>query len=277
MMQLLKAALLGIVQGLTEFLPVSSSGHLLLVEKALHWDLLADPHVGKTFDVALHAGTFLALVIYFRKDVLRLLAAFGASLRYGVKGKEERRLAWFIVIGTVPAAVAGVKWEKVIEEGLGGVTLIAVQLIVFAIVLYLADRLGRKVRRLREANLGDGILVGLAQALALAPGVSRSGITISTGLARGLTRDSAARFSFLLSIPIVGGTAAYSLLKLAKDHAALGGDMPQLFVVGLLAAAISGYLCIRYFLGYLERRSLTPFVIYRIALGVALLAFFRGG
>ena len=277
MIHLLKAALLGIVQGLTEFLPVSSSGHLLLVEKALHWDLLADPHLGKAFDVALHAGTFLALVLYFRKEVVRLLAAFVASLRFGVKGNEERRIAWFIVIGTIPAAIAGVKWEKVIEERLGGITLIAVQLIVFGIVLYLAERLGRKVRTLREANLGDGILIGLAQALALAPGVSRSGITISTGLARGLKRDSAARFSFLLSIPIVGGTAVYSLLKLAKDHAGLGGDMPQMFVVGMVTAAISGYLCIRYFLGYLEHRSLTPFVIYRIALGVMLLAFFRGG
>jgi undecaprenyl-diphosphatase len=137
--------------------------------------------------------------------------------------------------------------------------------------------MGRQVRRLKEANLGDGIWVGLAQALALAPGVSRSGITISAGLFRGLKRDSAARFSFLLSIPTVGGAAAYSLLKLAKDHAGLGGDMPQMFVVGMVTAAISGYLCIRYFLGYLEHRSLTPFVIYRIALGVMLLAFFRGG
>ena len=273
-MELLRAAFLGLVQGLTEFLPVSSSGHLILVREALGWSLLADPHLNKVFDVALHAGTFLALLAYFRADCLRLLRSFALSLRFGLAGDPERRLAWLIVLGTIPAAVAGVLAGDIIETRLGAPMLVAGQLIAFAFLLWLADWRGRRLRRLDQTSWADGLLVGCAQALALAPGVSRSGITITTGLALGLTRETAARFSFLLSLPIVGGAALYSLAGLARGPAALPQGSLPLFAVGTLAAVISGYLCIRFFLRYLQTHSLAPFVYYRLALGLLLLGYF---
>jgi undecaprenyl-diphosphatase len=272
-MDLIRAAILGIIQGLTEFLPISSSGHLILARDAMQWGLLADPHLNKMFDVALHAGTFLALVAYFRSDIVRLLSAFFTSLRHGLKYDPDRRLAWAIAIGTIPAAIAGVKGEKIIEEKLGTPALIAAELIVFALLLWLADRRGRKRRDIGSANISDGIVIGIAQTLSLAPGVSRSGITMTAGLMRSMTRETAARFSFLLSIPIVGGTAAYSLVSLIRHPSILPPGSASLFLVGTLAALISGYLCIRYFLRYLQTRTLMPFVVYRILLGVAILAW----
>jgi undecaprenyl-diphosphatase len=273
-MELLKAAILGLIQGLTEFLPVSSSGHLILAREAFGWKLLADPHLNKMFDVALHAGTFLALLAYFCADIVRLLGAFFASLRGSIKGDPSRRLAWVIVIGTIPAAIAGVLGEEVIEQLLGAPKLVALELIAFALLLWLADAKGRKQRTLGKADWGDGIIVGIAQAMALAPGVSRSGITMTAGMMRAMTRETAARFSFLLSIPIVGGTAAYSLLSLLRHPSVLPAGSWSLFGVGLLAAVVSGYLCIRYFLRYLQTRSLAPFVLYRILLGAILLLWF---
>jgi len=274
MIALLKAAFLGIVQGLTEFLPVSSSGHLILVRDLLGWEMLADAHLNKVFDVSLHAGTFFALVAYFWHDIVRLVSAFAVSLGRGIKGDADRQIAWLIVVGTIPGAVAGVLLESIIENTLGAPMLVAAQLIVFALLLYAADRWSRRIRDLGQAGWADGILVGLAQALALAPGVSRSGITITTGLALGMKRQVAARFSFLLSIPIVGGTAAYSFLRLLKDHVAMPPGSGGMFLVGMLAAAVSGYLCIKYFLGYLQRRSLSPFVIYRLGFGLLLLGYY---
>ena len=275
MLDLLKAAILGVIQGLTEFLPISSSGHLILARDLLGWRMLADAHLNKVFDVALHAGTFLALVIYFWADIVRLVKASAASLRYGIRDDPARRMAWMIVVATLPAAAAGVVGEDVIERTLGAPTLIAIQLIIFGFVLWGAEWLGRKRRALADTNWGDAIVVGVAQAVALSPGVSRSGITITGGLLRGLTREAAARLSFLISIPTVGGTAAYSFLKLAKDHVALPPGSVGMFVVGMLFAALSGYLCIRYFLRYLQTRSLAPFILYRILFGVAMLVGFR--
>jgi undecaprenyl-diphosphatase len=273
-MELIKAAALGIVQGLTEFLPVSSSGHLILVREALGWKLLADPHLNKMFDVALHAGTFVALLAYFRSDIVRLLVAFFLSLRRGINGDPARRLAWVIVIGTIPAAIAGVMGEKVIEQVLGAPVLVACELILFALLLWLADARGRKTRALGRANWSDGIIIGCAQALALAPGVSRSGITITAGLMRAMTRETAARFSFLLSLPIVGGTAAYSLLGLLRHPGTLPPGSAPLFLVGMLTAVVSGYLCIGFLLRYLRTRTLALFVVYRIVLGITLLLWF---
>jgi len=270
---IIQAAVLGIVQGLTEFLPISSSGHLILVRELLGWELLADPHWNTIFDVSLHAGTFLALLLYFWSDILRLLRAFGGSLRYGIAGDSDRRLAWLILIGTIPAAIAGTLGESAIEDIFRQAPkLIASLLVVFGIVLWLAEGRGAKTRELREAGWWDGVLVGLAQTLSLAPGVSRSGITMTAGLARGMTRETAARFSFLLCIPIIGGTALHSLLSAVRDLAALPERSCAVFGVGFLAAAVSGYLCIRYFLRYLQTRGLTPFVLYRIAAGLGLLA-----
>jgi undecaprenyl-diphosphatase len=275
-MELLKAAILGIVQGVTEFLPISSSGHLILVREVLGWKLLADPHLNKMFDVALHAGTFFALLIYFWKDIGRLLGAFVASLHSGIDGDPERRLVWAIAIGTIPAAIAGVLGEKVIERVLGEPKLVAIELIAFALLLWYADQRGRKRREIGSASLSDGIVLGVAQSLALAPGVSRSGITMTAGLMRGMTRETAARFSFLLSIPIVAGTAAYSALSLVRHNTLPAGAAPE-FLIGMLTATISGYLCVAYFLRYLQTKSLTPFVIYRIVLGVVLLGWMAVG
>lgn len=274
MIDLLRAAILGLVQGLTEFLPVSSSGHLILMRDVFGWEMLGNQHLNKMFDVMLHAGTFLALVLYFYKDIVALLRAFVASLRHGVRGNAEGRLAWAIAIGTIPAVVFGVAAQDVIETKLGTPVLVAIQLIVFALILLWAERAGRKQRSLGEAGVRDGVWVGLAQALALAPGVSRSGITMTAGLARGMKKETAARFSFLLSIPVVGGTAAYSVLSLVKHPGAMPSDSVGMFVVGLLAAALSGYFVIGYLLRYLQTRSLAPFVVYRIALGVVLLVWF---
>jgi undecaprenyl-diphosphatase len=274
-MLLIQVVVLGIIQGLTEFLPISSSGHLLLVRELTGWELLQDPHLNTIFDVALHAGTFFALLVYFRADIIRLFRGFISSLPHGIKGDPDRRLPWLIVFGTVPAAIAGVAGEDTIEDLLRQTPeLIAALLIAFGLLLWLAEWRGRKVRQLSDASWWDGILVGVAQAMALAPGVSRSGITITAGLARGMTRETAARFSFLLSIPIVGGAALYSFVGLAREPIALPAGSTLVFIVGMLAAAVSGYLCIRYFLRYLQKRALAPFVIYRVILGIALLAWF---
>ena len=276
MIALLKAAVLGIIQGLTEFLPISSSGHLILVRQLFGWELLADAHLNKVFDVALHAGTFFALLVYFRADLLWLLRGLLITSRESLRTQANCRLAWLIALGTIPGAVAGVLFEDVIENVLGTPMLVAAQLIVFALVLYAADRWSRRARAIEQAGWWDGILIGIAQALALAPGVSRSGITITTGLGLGMRREAAARFSFLLSIPIVGGTAVYSFLRLvgARPAVALPPDSTGMFLIGMLTAAISGYLCIKYFLGYLQRGSLTPFVVYRICFGALLIGYF---
>lgn len=274
-MQLLQAVVLGIVQGLTEFLPVSSSAHLILVREVLGWRLLDDPHWNLIFDVAAHTGTFAALVTYFRSDIGRLLSAFLVSLRAGIGDVLERRLAWILLIGTVPAGLAGWLGEEVIESFFRQTPrLVALLLVAFGLILWAADRLGRKARELGTVAWLDGILVGFAQALALAPGVSRSGVTMTVGLARGMTREAAARFSFLLSILSVGGAAAFGLKDVMENVGALPpGSLPSL-ALGFASAAISGYLCVKYFLRYLQRHALAPFVVYRVALGVFLMVWF---
>ena len=274
-MLLIQAAALGLVQGLSEFLPISSSGHLILVRDLMGWSLLENAHWNTAFDVAVHAGTFLSLVLYFRSDIARLFRALGSSVRRGIAGDPERRLAWLIVIGTIPAAVAGAAWESAIEARLRDAPmLVAALLVAFGLLLWLAEWRGRKTRKLAEATWWDGVLVGFAQALSLAPGVSRSGITMTAGLARGMSREAAARFSFLLSIPIVGGVAAYSLLGLAGEAGERLAAAAPIFACGMLTAAVSGYLCIHYFLRYLQRRALAPFVLYRLVVGAGLLLWF---
>lgn len=274
-MQLLQATLLGIVQGLTEFLPVSSSAHLILVREVLGWRLLDDPHLNMIFDVSAHAGTFAALVAYFWGDIRRLVSAFLVSLRAGIGDVPERRLAWILLIATVPGGLAGWLGEEVIESFFRQEPrLVALLLVAFGLILWAADRLGRKARELGTVAWLDGILVGFAQALALAPGVSRSGVTMTVGLARGMTREAAARFSFLLSILSVGGAAAFGLKDVMENVGALPpGSLPSL-ALGFASAAISGYLCVKYFLRYLQRHALAPFVVYRVALGVFLMVWF---
>ena len=274
-MALIQAAVLGVIQGITEFLPVSSSGHLILVREVFGWQLLDDTHWNTIFDVSVHAGTFAALLVYFRSDIGRLASAFFAVRRRGDAPVPERRLAWIIVVATIPAALVGMLGEEVVEAHLReGPMIVAGLLIVFGAILWVAEARGRKAKGLNELRWSDGILIGLVQALALAPGVSRSGITITMGLARGMKRETAARFSFLLSIPIIGGAAAYGLLSVVRDFGALPEGSGPIFAVGFVAAAVSGYLCIRYFLHYLQTRSLVPFITYRLLVGAVLLVWF---
>ncbi len=271
MPDLLKAAILGIVQGLTEFLPVSSTGHLVLLEKGLD---VSQERLGLAFDAAIHLGTLLAILVYFRTTILRLLSAWFGSIRARRWDIDvDSRLAWLIVIGTVPAALIGFFFENTVEEKLRDPAWVATMLILFSAVLVLAELSG--TRRLRVSQLGPltALFVGLAQAVALMPGVSRSGITISAGLFAKLERQQAATFAFLLSGPIVAGAGfkkVYDALKKAHEGL-LGRDDLMFFVVGFILAAITGYFTIRFFLAYLRRHTLYPFVVYRLALGIIVL------
>jgi len=274
-MQLIHAALLGVIQGLSEFLPISSSGHLILVRELFGWQLLADTHLNTIFDLSVHAGTFVGVLVHFWSDVIRLAGAFLSTFRHGIAGVPDRRLAWILVFATIPAALAGILGEDFIEAHLREAPMIvAALLIVFGVILWVAERRGRKARKLEETGWTDGIAIGIAQALALAPGVSRSGITMTFGLAFGMTRETAARYSFLLSLPIIGGAALYGLHSVIGELSHLPPGAPPTFAVGFLSAAISGYFCIRCFLSYLQKHALTPFVIYRIAVGAFLLIWF---
>ena len=269
-MTILQAIILGIVQGLTEFLPISSSGHLILVPWLFNWHfLLANPGLNKTFDVALHLGTFVAVLIYFWREVGRLLSAWVHSMTRRSLAEPEARLAWLLVVSTIPAAVVGVALESFIENQLGKPWIIAVAMIVFAGVMYLIDHIARLDRDLETLTWLDAVLIGAAQALALCPGVSRSGITMMTGLLLRLDRESAARYSFLLSIPVIGGAAAYKALEIAKDGLPAGTATP--FLVGMASAAISGFVAIWFVLAYLKRHNFNIFVLYRIVVGVAVL------
>ena len=271
-----QALTLGVVQGLTELLPISSSGHLILVPWLGDWRYLAEhPGFNKTFDVALHLGTLVAVVAYFRHDVVRLVAAWVRSLRRrAIEGPDER-VAWLVAIATVPAAIAGAAGESVIEEHLGQPWQIAIFLAVFGVVLWIADRAAER-RELSELNLWAALGVGIAQALSLMPGVSRSGITITAGRVLGLTREAAARLSFLLLIPIVLGAV---LLKGWTD--VVRSDLPAgwagPFLVGTIAAAASGLAAIWALLGYVRRNDYSLFVVYRlIAAAVVLLVIATG-
>jgi undecaprenyl-diphosphatase len=270
-----EALLLGIVQGLTEFLPISSSGHLILVPWLQSYTFLQENEAfNKTFDVALHAGTLVAAVAYFRVEVVVLIRGFVQAVRQRAIETDEQRLSVAIAIGTVPAVIVGGLGSGFIDEHLGEPWMIAIQLIFFAFLLGYADRMPQR-RRLREASLRDGWYVGLAQVLALAPGTSRSGITITAARWLGLDRDSAARFSFLLLIPAVAGATAYKALEAGKEGLPHGVAGPM--VVGTLAAAISGYLAISFLLRLVRTTSYRPFVLYRYAVGVAVLLIIATG
>ena len=260
----LQAIILGIVQGLTEFAPISSSGHLILVPWLFHWTFfLENPELNKTFDVALHVGTFVGAVLYFRHDIWEYLRAWVRSIRKRSVERTDERLAWFLIIGTIPGAVVGALLESVIEEKLGQPWIIAIMLAVFGVVLYLVDRYSRADRGMRDLKLSDALLIGMAQAIALQPGVSRSGVTITAARGLGLKRESAARFSFLLALPVIGGAGLYKGLKLAGDGLPPGTAGP--FLWGMLASAVSGFLVIWGLLAYLRRRDFAPFVMYRLA------------
>jgi undecaprenyl-diphosphatase len=264
-MPLSHAAVLGAIQGLSEFLPISSSGHLILARALLRW-----PDPGLYFDVALHGGTLIAVLIYFRavwRDLAR--AALGGGTA------QDRRLLLYLVVATIPGAVAGKLLEKYAEEAFRAPALIAANLIVFGLLMGLAEHLGRKQRTLGETTLKDAGLIGLAQTLAIVPGVSRSGSTITAGLALGLDRGAAARFSFLMSTPIIGGAALLGFLHLRHEGVAAGMRAP--FLVGVTASAVVGYAAVAGFIRFLTTHSLRPFVVYRVVAGAAVLALVFAG
>jgi undecaprenyl-diphosphatase len=271
-----QALVLGLVQGATELLPISSSGHLILVPWAADWTYLQeDDEFNQTFDVALHVGTLIAVVAYFARDLVRLFTAWVRSLRQRRIYDADERIAWLIVVATVPAAVVGVVADEFIVEHLGEPWQIAILLAVFGGLLWLADR-REFTQTLAEMRLGTAIAVGLAQALALAPGVSRSGITITAARWFGLDRDSAARFSFLLLVPTTLGAVIW---KGITD--VLLGDLPAgwegPFVVGVLAAAASGFVAIVGLLGFVRRHTYSPFVVYRLFVAVLVLGLIAAG
>jgi undecaprenyl-diphosphatase len=278
-MPLFQAVVLALVQALTEFLPVSSTAHLIIFPWLAGW-----PDPGLPFDVALHAGTLLALVLYFFKDWLTLvLCGFGLNYPATAPAEEiahNRKMFWYLVIGTIPAGLAGLLFHHQIEEKLRQPMIIGISLVLIALLMWWADSKKDLTRKENESNLGDALSIGTAQALALWPGVSRSGITITAGLFRRLTREAATRFSFILSVPAIAGAVVMELPKLIKMHKAGGLDLPlSTLAVSILVSGIAGYFVIAFFLRYLQTRTLKPFVYYRLVFGiiVLVLAFLHVG
>jgi undecaprenyl-diphosphatase len=270
-----QALVLGIVQGATELLPVSSSGHLILVPWAAGWHYLQDnPEFNKTFDVALHLGTLIAVILYFSRDIARLVQAWWQSVKRRRIATADERIAWYVAVATVPAAIAGAAGESFIERKLGDPWQIAILLALFAVILWIADRVPPR-RSIEDIGWRGALGVGLAQCLALMPGTSRSGVTITLGRFLKLTRDDAARLSFLLLIPIVFGAAVLKGAKVAVDGLPPGSAGP--FVVGMLAAAVVGLVAIWGLLGYVRRHTYTVFVVYRLALAAAILITIGAG
>jgi undecaprenyl-diphosphatase len=264
-----EAIVLGIVQGLTEFLPISSTAHLRIVPAFAGWD---DP--GAAFTAVVQLGTMAAVLLYFRDDLWRILRTWFASLRDpALRSELDARMGWYIGLGTIPIAIFGFIFSDQIESGGRDLYLIGVTLIVFGLIMAVADRLGRKQRELRTLDARDATAVGFAQALALVPGVSRSGATITAGLFRGLTREAAARYSFLLSIPAVVLSGLFELRKLGGAGQPGAGAA----VVATLLAFIVGYASIAFLLRYLARHSLLAFTAYRVGLGALVLVLTAAG
>jgi len=273
---IVQAVIMGIVQGLTEFLPISSSGHLIIVPYVLGWD---DPFITSlAFSVMLHLGTLAALLAYFRADWLRIVPAGFAALRdRSFQGHPGGRLAWLLIAATIPAALAGFLLNDIVDKafhdgGRTAATVVATMLVVGGVVLWLADRLGRSNRRIEDVTFPISIAIGAAQALALIPGISRSGISISAGRFAGLDRESAARFSFLMATPITAGAILFEVRKLVTGETGVHVELVPL-IVGMLSAFVAGVFAIGVLLRYLRTHSLTIFVIYRFVLAACVLAF----
>ncbi len=266
-MPLAQAIILGIVQGLTEFLPVSSSAHLIIIPWILNWD-----DGGLTFDVALHVGTLAAVVLFFFRDWVQIIGqALGIGNGPDPVLAKNRGLLWLLIAGTIPGAVAGLLFEKQAESAFRSPYIIATAAIVVGLIMWWADSAGRKVKDMANISMPDSLTVGCAQAFAIIPGVSRSGSTILAGLFRGLDRPASARFSFLLSTPIIAGAAAKKFWDVMK-HGGIPHDMQMAFIAGILASAVVGCLTIAFFLNFLRRRSLAVFVWYRIVFGIIVIA-----
>lgn len=262
-MTTLQAIVLGLVQGLTEFLPISSSGHLRIVAAFCGWD---DP--GAAFTAVIQLGTMAAVLIYFRKDLWSIARAWLSELRLPYRSRShEANLGWFIILGTIPVAVLGIIFSNQIEDGARSLYLIGSALIVFSFVMLYADRVSENRRGIEELDARDGMFIGLAQALALIPGVSRSGATISAGLLRNFDRAAAARYSFLLSVPAVVLSGLFELRHVGES----GGAPVGATIVATIIAFITGYAAIAWLIRYLGSHNLTVFVIYRIPVGALVL------
>lgn len=273
----LQALIMGIVQGLTEFLPVSSSGHLILVPYLFGWD---DPFITSlAFSVMLHIGTLVALLAYFRGDWLRLIPAGLATIRErSFRDDPDRRLAWLLVAATVPAAIVGFLFSDFFESGIREPALVAITLVVGGVVLWLADGIGAESREVEDVTFPIATGIGLAQAVALIPGISRSGISISAGRLSGLGRPAAARFAFLMATPITVGAIVFEARKLLTGEAGVQVDLLPL-IVGMVTSLLAGFAAIHFMLRYLRTQSLRVFVWYRFMLAAIVIAVFliRGG
>jgi undecaprenyl-diphosphatase len=271
LIDLLKAAILGVLQGLTEFLPVSSTGHLIIAQDLLGVD---QDRYGLSFDAALHLGTLLALLAFFRMEWIRLGEGVIRTILRRSLADEQGKLGWLIIIGTMPAAIAGVVFESEIEDGLRSPWLVASMLILWSGVFIAAEAAGRHGRVKWDMHWLDAVIVGAAQAIALVPGVSRSGATISAGLFLDVERREAAHFAFLLSAPIIAGASLRQLGGVVHDFidGSLGREEAAFFVTGAVCAGIVGYASIAFLLRFLAVRTLVPFAIYRVALGLVVIA-----
>ena len=270
----LQALVMGIVQGLTEFLPVSSSGHLIIVPALLGW---TDPFINSLeFSVMLHIGTLVALLIYFRSDWLRLVPAGLAAIRdRSLRNDPDRRLAWLIAAATVPAIVAGVLFNDIIETNVRQIGLVALMLVVGGAILWLAERNGRQTRSIAGLTFPAALGIGAAQAIALVPGISRSGISISAGLFAGLDRESAARFSFLMATPVTALAAAYEARKLLSGETGLAIALTPL-IVGMVASLIAGLFAIGVLLRFVRSHPTDVFVAYRVLLAAVVIVAWLG-
>ncbi len=282
-MPIYQAVVLAIIQGLAEFIPVSSSGHLIIVRRLLGWNELSAAHE-LTFDVALHFGTLLSVLFYFRRTWFQIIrAALGGKIvRFSEASgsdenltleerKDERMLLWFLALATIPGAIAGKLLEHSAEDYFREhIVLIAAALIVVAVLMWLAEKVGKGEKPLTRTSFADALIIGIAQAFALMPGVSRSGSTITAGLFRNMTREAAVRFSFLLSTPIIAGAALLKAHELHKEGLPAGMHAP--FLVGILVSAIVGYATIAWLIRYLQSNSLRVFIVYRIVFGIVVIA-----
>ncbi len=270
MLDLLKAVVLGLIQGLTEFLPISSSAHLRIFPEWFGW---GDP--GAAFTAVIQIGTEVAVLLYFRHDIWRIATTWLKSLvKPEFRGHLDARMGWYVIVGSIPIVVVGILFKDVIERDFRNLWLIATMLIVLGVVLGVADRTATQQRSMRQVGLKHGVLMGLAQALAVIPGVSRSGATISMGLFLGLEREAATRFAFLLAIPAVVGAGLFTLPDIGAGDNAYGWGPT---VVATLVSFAVGYAAIAWLLRYVSTRSYLPFVVYRIGLGLLTMGLLAGG
>jgi undecaprenyl-diphosphatase len=263
-MSIIEIIVLALIQGFTEFLPISSSAHLILPSQILGWQ-----DQGLAFDVAVHVGTLIAVVIYFRKEVGSILAQWFKS--FGAQGAtDDSKLGWWIILGTIPAAILGLLLKDVVEMYLRSAWVIAATTILFGLLLWYADAKSKQLKTIYQLNWKTALLIGLAQAVAIIPGTSRSGITITAGLMLGMNKQSAARFSFLLAIPIISMMGLYYTAELALGDTAVDWNT---LILGVVLSFISAYTCIYMFLKVIERMGMLPFVLYRLLLGLGLIVF----